>query len=153
MKSLAELVQDLPVEIFDMVYGLTFTTNSSLVEIDGAYKPPSCLQVNQETRARVARPYYSTSNFRIDLILLPKWINRLSPDHSTMLNHVRVSGIYPPLEEWSKEWLYLKVIKRYMQRKKDRKIAWVTFRDTYFEGLQRSRLARATSSVAEIAMQ
>ena len=95
MKSLAELVQNLPPELYNEVYKLTFTATAVVVQIDRAYKPPSCLQVSRVTRDRFARPYYGPSIFYIHKTLLAQWTKSLPRRHHSMPHEIRVHDDRP----------------------------------------------------------
>lgn len=43
--ELAVGMQKLPLELFDLIYDLTFQASPSVCRIDGKYKPPAILQV------------------------------------------------------------------------------------------------------------
>ena len=56
-RSLVELVQNLPRELFDEIFELTFTSNALEVKIIGSYLPPPQLQVSRSTREAFAACY------------------------------------------------------------------------------------------------
>lgn len=51
MATLSDLVQALPQELYDEIYDLTFTKTTDVIHVNKAYRPPSSLHVDWESRA------------------------------------------------------------------------------------------------------
>lgn len=94
MATLASLVQALPKELYDEIYELTFTTNSSIRHITERYQPPICLQVSRSTRETVAASYYGKDSiFYITKEDCRKWVASLPPSRFEMLRDVRILNL------------------------------------------------------------
>lgn len=87
LEDLAQRVQDLPAELYDMVLEYTFTAGRERIEITPAYKPPPQLQVSRTTRDLFAKHYYTRARF-----FAPVWktikafVRSLSIAHIIMLS-------------------------------------------------------------------
>ena len=93
MKTLEELVQALPAELYTEIYDLTFDGTGEH-RIKRKYKPPSCLQVSRATRKTFAQTYYGgASIFLIHhkaVNCCVKWIVRLPQSHAHLITEIRV---------------------------------------------------------------
>ena len=63
LEDLAQRMQDLPVELYDMVLEYSFTADEERVGVSWSYKPPARLQVSRATRELFAKKYYSRTRF------------------------------------------------------------------------------------------
>lgn len=85
--KLTELVQDLPPELFDMIFGLVFTTTRHFTPITKSYKLPPQLAVSRATRAAFAKSYFGNGTFRFhDSDLMRKWVIAMSTEHRKLLH-------------------------------------------------------------------
>lgn len=93
--SLAEHVQTLPPEIYNMIYGLTFSPNDcEVVTIDDDYEPPIVLEIDQKSRHLFAERYYGCAIFRVaGFTYLKHWLSCLSQEHRSMLRCVRIGWV------------------------------------------------------------
>ena len=102
MKTLDELVQDLPRELYDEILRLTFTAEPAAHLIDKAYKPPKRLRVSRQTREMFAASFYGSSVFDIPEYInikhvyisenhyARKWLDSLPAAHVELLKNVRI---------------------------------------------------------------
>lgn len=92
-KTLAELVQDLPAELYNNVLEYTLTIDEDEVVIDKNWKPHARLQINRATRAHVAKKFYQDTEFTDwDEVgsLLPLFFGTLSEEHASMITKIRL---------------------------------------------------------------
>lgn len=88
LEDLAQRVQNLPAELYDMVLEYTFTADEERIEITLAYKPPAQLQVSRATRELFAQDYYTTTRF-----VVPVWAHPMVVDRfvtSLSMAHVKL---------------------------------------------------------------
>ena len=103
MDKLPALVQNLPLELYYIIYDLTFTPDAAMRAIDSCYEPPSLLAVNCASRAQFAKLYYGASaifdvNSFGDAI---EWLRSLPELHRELLSEVhclddRIEGLFGP---------------------------------------------------------
>jgi hypothetical protein len=90
--SLEEQVQSLPPELYNRVLELTFTAASDHpVLVTKAYKPPSILSIDRESRNKLIAEYYSENTF--ELLCLPwfiTWLSGLDKNHRSMVKNARL---------------------------------------------------------------
>lgn len=95
MEHLSQRLQNLPQELFDKIHDLVFQ-NANSVSIGRAYKPPSNLQVDRQSRSALISDYFCKTEFYSDDgNLLAKWLFSLQPEHVELLTDV-VFNIYIP---------------------------------------------------------
>ncbi|SMR61336.1 unnamed protein product [Zymoseptoria tritici ST99CH_1A5] len=92
-KRTAELVQDLPQELFDSILALVMAPDipmTSIVHIDKQHKPPKRLQLTRSLHNNLARNYYATNVFSFtSLDLCRQWFKALAPQHSRWVKTMR----------------------------------------------------------------
>lgn len=118
MKTLQTLLEDLPPELFDEIYSLTFTTTSTITCIDKDYKPPNILQVSRRTREALAESYHGKDSiFYVDKKDIEKWVTSIPWDHVCLLDDVRVQGLEYKQRgaswEWAKWVVYTRIAELY----------------------------------------
>ena len=86
--GLLEQLLDLPQELYDWIFDLTFTPASTIVNVDFDYKPPSTLQVNRSTRAKLGPSYYSNTIFETYPTVAWRWIRTLPREYYELLREV-----------------------------------------------------------------
>lgn len=93
MASLAELLQGLPPELFDIIKDFTFTATQKAVVVDQNYKPPTSLQVSRATREQYAESYYShATTFEFtETKPFAKCFSKLSDAHCKLISKVWVT--------------------------------------------------------------
>ena len=91
--ALAQSVQDLPPELYNMIFDLVFTPDPTKVLITTDYKPPHLLTVNRHSRQLFASRYYrSSEGFRFTDEDLPlNWITKLSNAHVRALGSIEIA--------------------------------------------------------------
>lgn len=76
--DLAKRVQDLPRELFDVIFDFTFTSGPSTVHVNKFYKCPSILQVSRATRTLTADAYYGNTTFSFEnSLLMGQWLDAM----------------------------------------------------------------------------
>lgn len=93
--DLRSRLEDLPPELYDYIFSLTFNTHPSLRQIDSSYRPPHILQVDRTTRALAAKSYYGqgATFYCTNHEHCIRWLATLAPDHSQLLNEVRIESV------------------------------------------------------------
>ena len=94
-RDLATCVHDLPGELFNQIYQLTFTAKPGVRKIDKTYKPPSLLAVDRASRKLFAKSYYGgsgasfawNSELKAKEVLI-RWLRSLTPHHRRLLTEV-----------------------------------------------------------------
>lgn len=91
MPTLKQNLEDLPAELYDLIYNFTFTPSSSDFHISGSYNPPANLQVDRRTRQLATKRYY-----HLDAIFwctnhehCVHWLTSLSEETLELLHEVR----------------------------------------------------------------
>ena len=92
--DLSKRIQNLPQELYDMIYEHTFTADTEKVEINADYKPPKLLAVDRASRHFYAKSHYGGRMFFVafgvnDLRDLLRWLKSLSGDHQAMIREIR----------------------------------------------------------------
>ena len=89
LRDLAQRVQDLPAELYDMVLEYTFAADEDRIVITDSYKPSKLLHVNRATRDLFAKNYYICTRFFIPvwehLRTIDRFVTSLSIDHVNLL--------------------------------------------------------------------
>lgn len=75
--TLNDLIAALPQELYDKIYGKTFTFNAATITVDEDYRPPNILQVSRATRAQVMAQYYHSTTFEGRIQTLARWSSSL----------------------------------------------------------------------------
>lgn len=84
-------VQNLPPELFDEIYALTFTSTSDTVIITKEYSPPKQLQVDHASRKLFAEHYYARTKFTAtDMDVVVHWLRSLHGERLKLLTDVRL---------------------------------------------------------------
>lgn len=102
MPTLQQHLEDLPPELYDIIYNLTFTPEASAYHISGSYKPPSTLQINRTIRQLVTKRYYhpkavfSCTNHEHCV----RWLTSLSDETLKLLHEVRCQ---PVSDFWARD--------------------------------------------------
>lgn len=95
--DLAQSIQALPPELFDLIYDYTFTIDIPIQTIDENYRPPARLQVDTISRAAFAKSYYATT-FHIKPgnhdILGTKWLSSLPSSHIQLIHRIVVPKLF-----------------------------------------------------------
>lgn len=100
-KSLPELVQALPRELYDEIYDLTFTAeaNTTVVLDRKDSNPfPNLLHVDRSSRSVFAKSYYANTTFTFtlwypgarDLAFVSRWLRGLSAEHVCLVQTLLV---------------------------------------------------------------
>ena len=92
--DISERVQDLPQELYDIIYQYTFTAEFGEVEINADYKTPKLLAVDRASRHLYAKSHYRGRTFCIahlsnDHRDLFRWLKSLPSDHQAMIREIR----------------------------------------------------------------
>lgn len=91
--DLPTLVQNLPQELYDEIYGLVFASSSTTHRIRDSYRPPNGLQVSRTSRRRFAELYYSSkSTFTVSKHLAAKYLCSLESSHLDLMRDIRITG-------------------------------------------------------------
>ena len=101
-EDLAQRVQSLPPELFNIVLAEVFTPDTTTHKIDANYKPPKFLAVSRTTRETYAKAYYGglDSSFVFELAVgkpiepLYRWLKCLPLSHLRMLSQVKLVWTY-----------------------------------------------------------
>lgn len=90
--TLSSALQTLPQELYDIIYGYTFTPNDRHFTIDEFYRPPKALQVSRRTRELFAPSFYgSGSIFYVDTEeYCSRWMASLQSSHIDLLSEIRI---------------------------------------------------------------
>lgn len=87
----AELVHNLPPELFLEIYQHTFAANIAQISINWNYKPLNLLQVDRASRELFAANYYKTTTFVARTPLhCRKWLMSMPHGHVALLREVRL---------------------------------------------------------------
>lgn len=138
MATLAELVQDLPAELYNNILEYTLTTDEDEVTIDKSeyfgisrnvkvanrladYQPPKQLQINRATRTAVMKMYYSSTRFlwpqAVRLVWHQSWLDSLTPFALGTISTIRVeTSNTPDLIRGRLTGKFYTVVKRWMIR-------------------------------------
>lgn len=91
--DLKQRLEDLPRELYEYIYELTFTSDTKPRSIWEGYHPPSTLQVSHETRRSFARQFYHGRDdalfFCWDHEKCLRWLLSLPREHVALLREVR----------------------------------------------------------------
>lgn len=97
LEELAQRVQDLPAELYDMVLEYTFTADEERVAISPYYKPLARLHVSRATRDLFAKNYYVRTRFFVRpwlrAVLIDRFVHSLSAPNVILL----AESMDPPL--------------------------------------------------------
>ena len=94
-RDLARRVQDLPGELYNIIYEYTFTVGPGERKISKTYQPPSLLTVDRASRKLFAKSYYGSSgssfvhNRNGTKEVLIRWLRSLPRRHLRLLNEVK----------------------------------------------------------------
>ncbi|KAK3712794.1 hypothetical protein LTR37_008885 [Vermiconidia calcicola] len=94
MDDLASRVQDLPPQLYNLIYNDVFTPSTTTINlIDKTYKPPSTLQVDRQSRVIFAMAYYGKGTTIISEALFPgrvvDWLSSLNTRHLARLRKAK----------------------------------------------------------------
>lgn len=102
-KSFQVRLQNLPAELYNTIYDLTFTLNApkTLTVVDSGYKPPSILQVNRHFRTKLACTYYDEFVFAFrpfgpDHRYFDQWLSSLSVQHMLAMQNIYCNFVRSP---------------------------------------------------------
>lgn len=90
--KLAGPIQNLPRELYDAIYDLTFTIDATNVIITRELRPPARLHVDSASRKLLASRYYQDTIFYFresSSETLIDWMQSLPAQHRELLGHVR----------------------------------------------------------------
>ncbi|EME78696.1 uncharacterized protein MYCFIDRAFT_178808 [Pseudocercospora fijiensis CIRAD86] len=88
-----KLMQEVPQEIFDKIYGLTFSTDSfpTTHNITSSTRPPAIMQVDRASRTTIQAAYYSASFILRDHFQCRRWIDTLSAYQKSLILGIQYS--------------------------------------------------------------
>ncbi|USW57305.1 hypothetical protein Slin15195_G106240 [Septoria linicola] len=97
-RCLRELLDTLPAELYQRIYDMTFTAESTTVyPAHKDHRFPAMLQVDSISRKQFAQSYYTNTTFEfIEALDLAYWLDSLTCETQLLLR-----SIYLP---WSEEW-------------------------------------------------
>lgn len=113
-KTLAEHVQDLPADLYYIIFDYTLTLDGHMgiqhyAMITKKWKPPVQLQINRATRAKVAEKFYRDSFFTIRsghyVDLLSLFFGRLSEEHASMITRVGRANLHAVPEQKQADYI------------------------------------------------
>lgn len=102
-KTLAELVQDLPAELYNNILDYTLAIDEDTAVITKDWKPPVQLQIDRATRAEVTEKFYRDTVFTyrdsgFNNHIPSLFFGVLCEKHASMITKFRVPG-YPMYEK------------------------------------------------------
>lgn len=106
--ELKQRLEDLPPELYDRIFDLTFAAKSGPHLISQHYKPPVQLQVSRATRQRFAEAYYQEGTVFIMPVSGPRigeldgathvcinWLQSLARYHPLRTQHLEYKILFP----------------------------------------------------------
>ena len=97
MDELTRRVHDLPRELFDLIYNLTFSNDTEVQTVGEDYKPPSPLFVDTDSREQFARSYYDGTFYIAHENhgdVAANWLKSLPKSHVDMITRIVVHKLY-----------------------------------------------------------
>lgn len=91
--SLRQRLENLPQELYDKIFALTFTAQACTREVTFSYLPPTLLQVNRTSRQHFTKAYYGNdATFRFaDWDLLVKWLLSLTEQSEALVDRIELA--------------------------------------------------------------
>ncbi len=93
--ELATRLQNLPTDLYNEIYQLTFTAPSEpeTRKIDQTTQPSHLLNVSQNSREIYAESYFGkNSPFYINMYGAKRWVQALQPSHAAKIKEIRITG-------------------------------------------------------------